>query len=180
MEDTATFMLGKDAYRYLKMGEGYVREGVSYAKTTIIVRSVVVAWENIMSNNLHLVLRGIDPVTVLRKKREKFIEITQFVKNQEQKQAMELELNSIIDEPKKASRIRAQIQALDDANKNMSIAPLIEAGEFSTISEDLSEADVAVREGEWPRYMEKAAEKLPGGLVNGLKNVFTSLGFSVS
>ena len=36
------------------------------------------------------------------------------------------------------------------------------AGEFSTISEDLTETDVAIREGKWGDYIEKQIQKLPG------------------
>ena len=52
----------------------------------------------------------------------------------------------------------------------MSIAPLIEAGEFSTISEDLTEADVAIREGRWTEHLEKAVSKLPGGVSTVARN----------
>ncbi|MBT0780700.1 hypothetical protein [Paracoccus sp. pheM1] len=41
---------------------------------------------------------------------------------------------------------RGGIRALKEANARLSIAPLLNAGEFSTISENLTEADVAIRE----------------------------------
>jgi hypothetical protein len=47
----------------------------------------------------------------------------------------------------KVLKLKAQIRAMEDANKALSIWPLIEAGEFSTIAEGLDEADVAIREG---------------------------------
>jgi len=56
----------------------------------------------------------------------------------------------------------ARDTALENANKGLSIAPLLESGEFSTISENLTEADQAIREGRLSDYLEKAADKLPG------------------
>lgn len=43
----------------------------------------------------------------------------------------------------------------------MSIWPLIEKGEFSTISEGVTEADAAILSGKWADYMESVTEKLP-------------------
>ena len=66
-------------------------------------------------------------------------------------------------DPVEAKKIQAKMAALRDANENMSIAPLIKAGEFSTISESLSEADVSIREGRWADFIENAVDKLPAG-----------------
>ncbi len=41
-------------------------------------------------------------------------------------------------------RLEAEKAALEDASRRMSIWPMIEAGEFSTISEGLTEADAAI------------------------------------
>ena len=51
-----------------------------------------------------------------------------------------------------AKKLRAKIAALEDANASMSIAPLIKAGEFNTISESLTEADVAIRDDVAPKF----------------------------
>jgi len=53
----------------------------------------------------------------------------------------------------------------------MTIAPLIAAGEFSQISEGLTEADQAVRDGTWVQYIEKQVEKLPGPAATVARNV---------
>ena len=46
----------------------------------------------------------------------------------------------------------------------MSIWPLIEAGEFSTISEGLTEADAAIGEGRLAEWLQNAADKVPAKL----------------
>ena len=104
--------------------------------------------------------------------REKFIEITEFVKNEEAMIKLEVDLAAMIKkDPVEAKKIQAKMAALRDANENMSIAPLIKAGEFSTISESLSEADVSIREGRWADFIENAVDKLPAGVSDVAKNV---------
>ena len=171
VRDTFTVIGGQKAYPWLKRGEQFVGDVVSYAKTTIIVRSMVVGAANIASNFLHLSLRGIDPITMATKSREKFLEITAYVKNREEIQRLQVELGGRWDEPAKAARLQTRIQALEDANRALSIHPLIEAGEFSTISEGLDEADVAIREGRWADYIEAAVDKLPSAAGTVAKNV---------
>jgi hypothetical protein len=46
----------------------------------------------------------------------------------------------------------------------MSIWPLINAGEFSTISEGITDADAALGDGKWADWMEAQMEKVPGKL----------------
>lgn len=93
------------------------------------------------------------------------------MKNLEQIQSLKTDLAANFDDGRKQKRVKAQIQALEDANANLSIAPLLKAGEFSTISENLTEADVAIREGRWGDFMETATDKLPGWAGTAAKNV---------
>ena len=76
-----------------------------------------------------------------------------------------------VDNPLLQKRLEAQIEALGSANEKLSIAPLLKAGEFSTISENLTEADVSIREGQWADYLEKSLDKLPGGVNTVAKNL---------
>ncbi len=70
-----------------------------------------------------------------------------------------------------AKKLRAKIAALEDANASMSIAPLIKAGEFNTISESLTEADVAIRDSKFGEWLENAVDKLPSGIGGVAKNL---------
>ncbi len=70
-----------------------------------------------------------------------------------------------------AKKLRAKIAALEDANASMSIAPLIKAGEFNTISESLTEADVAIRDSKFGEWLETAVDKLPSGIGGVAKNL---------
>jgi len=147
MRGTLEVMMGEKAYQRLARFEGGAQDLISYAKTTIVVRSLVVALDNIFSNGLHLMLRGIDPVNGFKGMRSKFVEITQYVENQEKIIRMKADLASGDGQGVAAQRLRARIWSLEDANAKMSIKPLIDAGEFNTISESLTEEDLAVRGG---------------------------------
>jgi hypothetical protein len=76
----------------------------------------------------------------------------------------------VIGNKSKENRIKAELKALEDANATMSIKPLIDAGEFSTVSESLTEADQAIRDGKLSEYLEIAADKLPGAAQTAFKN----------
>lgn len=170
IREAATVVFGNNAYKRMVQGETALTQVMSAAKATIIVRSMTVIWENLISNNLHLMTWGVGPVELVKKQRAKFIEINQYVKNQEKKLELTAELASVIGNTSKERRIKAELKALQDANDTMSIKPLIDAGEFSTVSESLTEADQAIRDGKLSEYLEIAADKLPGFARTGFKN----------
>ena len=162
IQKTMTFILGNDAFKRLSQGEKLVQNGVSYAKTTIIVRGLVVGVQNILSNTQHLMMSGMGPIEIAVAMRNKFVEITEYTKNKDTVSKLNADLAAVFDNPAKANKIKAQIIALEDANNRLSIKPLIDAGEFSTVSEDLTEADRAMRNGGIASYLDNAVEKLPG------------------
>ena len=142
------------------------------------MRSVIVATGNLASNMLQLSTWGVSPVTMAVKGTQKWAELSTYVQNQEKSRKLQVRLGAKLNDKMAADRIGAQIQALEDANRKLSIAPLIEASEFTTVSEDLTEADVAIREGRWAEHLEELVKKgtsvLPQevaqGLMTGLKN----------
>ena len=171
MRDTFTAILGKNAVKRLKQTENVVQDMVSVAKTTIVVRSIIVARDNLTSNVGHMLLYGIDPITMARGMRDKFIEVNQYVKNSDRIQKLVADFASDRHNDVRNQRIQAEIRALEDENKSMSIWPLIQSGEFSTISESLTEADLEIREGRFSEYIDKAVNKLPGWAQTAGKNL---------
>lgn len=163
--------LGKNAYKKMVITENAVQGVVSFAKTNIIVRSMVVMAGNAASNAVHLSTWGIGPITQAKQARAKFIETSQYTKNQERTIKLNVMLSAELENFGKSRRIRAELQAIEDANKSLSIWPLIEAGEFSTISESLTEADQAIRDGKFADWIETATDKLPGVLKTVGKNI---------
>lgn len=83
------------------------------------------------------------------------------MKNREEIQRLQVQAGAVALDPKALAPLAARIQALEEANKRLSIHPLLEAGEFSTIAESLNEDDVAIREGRWADHIETLVDKLP-------------------
>ena len=102
--------------------------------------------------------------------RQKSIELNQYIKNLEEVGRLKIERASYAANSAETRRLNARIAALEGANDSLSIAPLIKAGEFSTISENLDEADLAVRQGDIFTYLEAATDKLPGWTTTAAKN----------
>ena len=65
-EQIAETFIGKNAMRYLRLGERGLMELVSAAKNWIIVKSVVVATVNILSNLNHAISLGMNPVRMVK------------------------------------------------------------------------------------------------------------------
>ena len=169
--DFAEFVAGKHAFKILAQGEVAITGAVSVAKTTIIIRSVVITVGNLIGNVGHLQAIGLNPIESIKTMRDKYVEVTQYVANKTQIADLNLSLSADIRDRTKTLKIKAQIRALEDANNSMSIKPLIDAGEFSTIAEGLTEADEAARTGRIGELFEKVVSKLPDAAVTVGKNV---------
>ncbi len=161
----------QNAFKRIRQGERIWREGVSWAKETIIIRSIKVSLENGLSNVAQLVTWGIPIVDIVTGFRNKFAEVSELTKNREEIQNLQVKMATVIHDPKLMARYQAQIEALEEANRSMSIQPLIEAGEFSTIAEGLDEADIAYREGVLGDYISRQIDRLPGWGKTAAKNL---------
>ena len=157
--DAATVIAGKDAYRYLVTAEKAWQAGVSVAKNTIVIRSVVVPVANFASNFFQLMTRGVNPLTIPKSFARHLIEINQFLRNEERRIEIQMKMARHRGEPVMLARLESQLQSLEDMNRRMTIWPLIEAGEFNTISEGLTEADAAIGQGKWAEYMNTLIDK---------------------
>jgi hypothetical protein len=153
---------GKDAYRYLVRGEQVIQGLVADAKTTIVVRSVVVPAVNFLSNIYQMISRGI-PIAYISKMMPRMLnEARYYTNNRLRLNELEAELRAAETNEPEAKRLRAKIQVINDQFKRLSIWPLIEAGEFSSISEtglDVNEALLA--DGKLSDFIERQVDKLP-------------------
>jgi hypothetical protein len=77
--DGAKVLMGNKAYRWLSTAESGVQDVVSVAKTTIIVRSIVVMRDNLTANLLQLHMSGMSLPDIGKKMVSKFLEITEYV-----------------------------------------------------------------------------------------------------
>ena len=162
--DVTTAIMGKNAYRNVVVAEKAWQAGVSVAKQTIVIRSVVVPMSNIASNVVQLMGKGVPIRNIVGKSRQKLVEIDKHLKNEKRRVEIEAEMSQFKEDSVRYRKLMSERQALTDASKRMSIWPLIEAGEFATISEGLTDADAAISEGRWADWMNAQIDKLPAQL----------------
>ena len=159
----ATPFLGKDAFKYLVGAEELLQQVVSEVKHVIVVKSGVILVANTLANVVQLATREVPISYMTQRTRSKFSEIETYLKNEDLKVKLRYDiLKSQSKSEKKA--IQARIEAIDEANRKMSIWPLLEANQFTTISEGLTDSDRALMDGRFMDWVEKKAGELPGGL----------------
>lgn len=79
--DTATFFMGTKALRNLAVAEQGWKTGVAVAKSTIVVKSVVVPLANLASNFLQLMSHGVPIRHISKGMTAKLVEIDQHLRN---------------------------------------------------------------------------------------------------
>jgi len=161
---STTRMFGKNAYKYLMTGEKGLQTLVSGAKNTIVIRSVIVPVANMLANQGQLWMRGVPIRDIISQQPKILAEIDQHLKYLQRKIELEIELSTVQDKPTEVTKIKAKLQGIEDAQKRMSIYPLIQAGEFSTINEGLTDLDAAIAGGKYVDWIEEKVDKLPGKL----------------
>lgn len=159
----ATPILGKDAFKYFTAGEEILQGVVSGVKHIIVVKSGVVMVANTISNVLQLASREVPLTYIAQRTRSKWAELERYKQNEDLK--IQLRYDYLRSKSNaERSNIQARIYSIDEANKKMTIWPLIQANQFTTISEGLTDTD---REwfgrgfGDW---IERKAGELPGPL----------------
>jgi hypothetical protein len=165
--DVAELMMGDKAYRNFVTAEKLLQAGVSVAKSTIVVKSLIVPMANLMSDFVQLMSLGVPLRDIVRGYRNKLVEINQYVASQKRKAELSAEIAAARgSKVQRARRLKfeAELAALEESNKRMSIWPLIEAGEFTTISEGLTQQDAALSGNKWSEYMANLIERAPSKL----------------
>lgn len=157
----ATVLFKDDAFRYLATAEKAIQAGVSVVKSTIVVRSIIIPMANLASNFMQLSLHGVNVREMYQGYQTKLLEITKYQKNLKRAIDIKAEITAQRTNPDAVRRLETELKSLEDANRRMSIWDLIEAGEFATISEGLTEADAALTTGKWADYIQGVIEKVP-------------------
>ena len=102
---------------------------------------------NLGSNFMQLMQLGVGPREIYKGFSTKLVEIDQHLRNLERKVEIQALMARYAGNEVRLRKLETELKALEDSSRRMSIWPLIEAGEFSTISEGLTEADAAIGEG---------------------------------
>ena len=154
-------VFGNRAYKYVMGGENLVQNLVKEAKTLIVVKSVVVPAVNFLANLYQMVARGVPVKNIAKSIPQKTAEINQYLKSRLRQVDAEAELRAATN-PNQIRKLKAEIQSISDSHKRMSIWPLLEAGEFSSIADaGIGRDDILITEGKLHEYMDKLADKLP-------------------
>ena len=139
-EQIAETFIGKNAMRYLRLGERGLMELVSAAKNWIIVKSVVVATVNILSNLNHAISLGMNPVRMVKDISIAVLAAEEYRKNEKEIFELMHYLTSGYN-ASKAEEYKARISELRDEQAGNPVTELIKAGMLPTIAEDLGQQD---------------------------------------
>jgi hypothetical protein len=162
-EKYAAGIMGKKAYPILVGGEKNIQELVSNVKTMIVVKSVIVPAANMVSNMFQLLARGVPVRSIIHGVGAKTAEISTYVKRRQQEIDLEADLRAARGKGDFIAErtIEAKIQSIQDSYKRMAIWPLIEAGEFSAISNgQVTAEDLSLANGTWTDWVERKVNQL--------------------
>jgi hypothetical protein len=102
---------------------------------------------------------------------KKLAEVNAYVNRRHRQLELEADLRAAGEHPGKIHQINTELQSIIDANRRMSIWPLIEAGEFSSISEagSLEKEELSLYEGKLSEYIEHKIDRLPKALKTAVR-----------
>lgn len=131
---TCETVLGKNAFKYLKMTENGVHMAVNTAKNNIIIRTMAVPAMNLAANILQLVIEGVPLHTIITYIPRVTKELNQYTRLNSELLRVKQELAGET-LGYRQHQLEAQKKVLLEAIDNLSIAPLIKAKEFSSIAD---------------------------------------------
>lgn len=159
-------VFGIKAYRRLVGGERVIQNFMADARTLIVIKSVIVPAINLTSNIYQLISRGVPILSIVRGMPRILGEIDSYAKTRLRQIDAEAELRAASDLIQQR-KLKAEIQSINDAHKRLSIWPLIQAGEFSTIADvGMTSEDLELTSGKLGQYMENMVNKLPKSVQN--------------
>jgi len=165
LKTLTTGIFGKDAYRMLVNSEKIVKGVAAEARVTVVVRSVVVPVANLLSNVVHLTAVGVPITEIVRGMTRKAAEIEMYARTNLEKIDLEAELRAAENNIVLSRKLRLRIKAIEDSHRRLSIWPLIERGEFSSINEAaIRNDDQLLLKGRLGDYIETQVDKLPASV----------------
>lgn len=163
-------VLGKDAYKYLAGAERAVQYTSAYARSVIVVRSVVVPFYNICSNILQLRMRGIPLTYIAEKIATKTLEAEQYNTLLNNQLKIRAKIATFPDpNDQGAIKLKRRLEIIEDKIGLLSINPMIQAGELSTINDVGDDYNQSVLTGTWADKLNEEVGKLPDSMVQAGK-----------
>ncbi len=166
IRDVVIGFMGNRGYKILVNAEEMYQQVITDAKVLIVVKSMVVPAANFVANIYQLSINGVPMRNVFNGFKEKTYELNTYIQNRDRERQLQNELfvaegnNDTI----AMRKLTARIDALQASFKKLSIWPLLEAGEFGSITEGgISQEDLAISKGGYAALIDKLANKLPDG-----------------
>lgn len=169
-----TAIMGPPAYQWLVQTERGWQSTVSAAKATIVIRSVVIPFANIVSNIMQMLARCVPLRSFGKPLMHKVHETNVFLRNKVRLAELEAQGIAARGDTQRVAALRAKYRAIEDENKRLSIWPLIDRGEFASIADGLSEADKVVDNHRLMDMIEDQVNKLPEGVKTAGKYAIVS------
>lgn len=171
----AKMILGEDAYKKLASVERAISYTTSFARNAIVVRSVAVPFTNLTANILQLRMRGIPFSYISKEILNKVSELEHY--NTLSKNMLKLETKlATLKEPSspEGKRLQSKIDSIKASIDVLSIAPMINAGELSTINDVGDDYNSSLFTGHWAEKIEEYVDKLPESVVQFGKYIMVS------
>lgn len=163
-------VLGKDAYKYLAGAERAIQYTSAYARSVIVVRSVVVPFYNICSNILQLRMRGIPLTYIAEKIATKTLEAEQYNTLLNNQLKIRAKIATFPDpNDQGAIKLKRRLEIIEDKIGLLSINPMVEAGELSTINDVGDDYNQSVLTGTWADKLNEEVGKLPDSMIQAGK-----------
>lgn len=137
IKEVTTALLGKDAYSKLSYLSSLVQVGVSYTKDTIVVKSLVVPFSNIVSNIGYLLAEGVPLKTITKYAPVAIAELRMYsnLVNQQLELEAKLQAQGKYTNSNEYNKTKAQLDGIHKSIQDLSIYPLIANGELSNITD---------------------------------------------
>ena len=128
------FGVNKDTLKYLKTAQDAWAGTVGYMKELILIRSIAVPVQNMVSNVIHLANWNIPLKQIRDRTRVGIAEAKKYTDNRIKLAELYVQMRDPSLSTNKRNILEAQVKHLSDALNNSPIHPLVEAGMFSNIS----------------------------------------------
>jgi hypothetical protein len=162
IETVAYGLMGKYAQKFLSTSEDVVQGAVSVSKDLIVVRSGIVAFVNIVANQLQALSQGV-PLSELPRQFKIAKQIETYLRNEHRLARIQVEMKST-DESNELTRLNGEAARIQEENQRLDIYELIQAGELPTIAEGLSETDEYTLLGDATKWLEERTKDIPQGI----------------
>lgn len=164
----ADILLGRNAYKILGHAERAIQYTTSTARNYIVVRSCVIPFNNIVSNVIQLRMRGISYTDIAKGIRTKTRELEEYRHIEKQNIQLKSKLITVKsrqERQKLENRLENNLQRV----KTMSIYPMIEAGELSSLADVGDEYNDSIFTGKWADKINEEVAKIPEPIVKAGK-----------